>query len=65
MNMYCVTGEISQSTYRFGDTFRFNPTLENQWFTSVMRIINNVAMLSIILTGAALIVSVSMAPLNI
>ncbi len=34
---------------------RFNPTLENQWFMSVMRIINNVAMLSIILTGAALI----------
>lgn len=34
---------------------RFNPTLENQWFMSVMQIINNVAMLSIILTGAALI----------
>jgi len=34
---------------------RFNPTLENQWFISVMQIINNVAMLSIILTGAALI----------
>ncbi|MDH2048419.1 ABC transporter permease [Acinetobacter johnsonii] len=34
---------------------RFNPTLEKQWFMSVMQIINNVAMLSIILTGAALI----------
>jgi len=34
---------------------RFNPTLEKQWFISVMQIINNVAMLSIILTGAALI----------
>ena len=34
---------------------RFNPTLEKVWFGSVMRIINNVTMLSIILTGAALI----------
>ncbi|WP_416679699.1 ABC transporter permease [Acinetobacter gerneri] len=34
---------------------RFNPTLNTQWFSSVMQIINNVAMLSIILTGAALI----------
>ncbi len=34
---------------------RFNPTLNIQWFGSVMEIINNVAMLSIILTGAALI----------
>ncbi len=34
---------------------RFNQTLNTQWFGSVMQIINNVAMLSIILTGAALI----------
>lgn len=34
---------------------RFNPTLDPIWFGSVMQIINNVAMLSIILTGAALI----------
>lgn len=34
---------------------RFNPTLDAQWFGSVSQIINNVAMLSIILTGAALI----------
>lgn len=34
---------------------RFNPTLDQKWFGSVMEIINNVAMLSIILTGAALI----------
>jgi ABC-2 type transport system permease protein len=34
---------------------RFNPTLEKVWFGSVMQIINNVTMLSIILTGAALI----------
>ena len=34
---------------------RFNPALEKSWFGGVMRIINNVTMLSIILTGAALI----------
>jgi len=34
---------------------RFNPNLENSWFGSVMELINNVTMLSIILTGAALI----------
>lgn len=34
---------------------RFNPSLDPIWFGSVMQIINNVAMLSIILTGAALI----------
>lgn len=34
---------------------RFNPALEKSWFGGLMRIINNVTMLSIILTGAALI----------
>jgi ABC-2 type transport system permease protein len=34
---------------------RFNPTLEKVWFGSLMQIINNVTLLSIILTGAALI----------
>ncbi|MCC6213140.1 MAG: ABC-2 transporter permease [Burkholderiales bacterium] len=34
---------------------RFNPTLDKGWFGSVMDIINNVTMLSILLTGAALI----------
>jgi len=34
---------------------RFNPTLDKGWFGSVMAIINNVTMLSILLTGAALI----------
>jgi ABC-2 type transport system permease protein len=33
----------------------FNPNLESTWFTSVMEIINHVTMLSILLTGAALI----------
>jgi len=34
---------------------RFNPTLTASWFGSVMEIINSVTLLSIILTGAALI----------
>lgn len=34
---------------------RFNPNLEQAWFGSLMEIINNVTMLSIILTGAAII----------
>ena len=34
---------------------RFNPNLEHSWFGALMEVINNVTMLSIILTGAALI----------
>ncbi len=34
---------------------RFNPALEESWFGSVMSIINNITMVSILLAGAALI----------
>lgn len=34
---------------------KFNPNLESQWFTSVMQLISNITILSVILTGAALI----------
>ena len=34
---------------------KFNPNLNSIWFTSVMQLINNISILSIILTGAALI----------
>lgn len=34
---------------------RFNPELNKGWFTAVTEVINNITMLSIILTGAALI----------
>ncbi|KTD17269.1 ABC transporter permease [Legionella jordanis] len=34
---------------------RFNPTLSKTWFGAVMEIINNITMLSIVLTGAALL----------
>ena len=60
-----VMGEISTFTQRYRGTSappvglalraRFNPSLEKAWFGGLMQIINNVTMLSIILTGAALI----------
>ncbi|MEN3930322.1 ABC transporter permease [Microvirga sp. W0021] len=34
---------------------KFNPNLTSSWFTSAMQVINNITMLAIILTGAALI----------
>ena len=47
--------EVSSMPVELEMRARFNPTLDQKWFGSVMEIINNVAMLSIILTGAALI----------
>jgi ABC-2 type transport system permease protein len=34
---------------------RFNPNLKSSWFSSVMQVINNLTLLTVILTGAALI----------
>ena len=60
-----VAGEVNEFTQRYHSTatppvdlalrMRFNPNLEQSWFGSLMEIINQVTMLSIILTGAALI----------
>ncbi|WP_340107593.1 ABC transporter permease [Pikeienuella sp. HZG-20] len=36
-------------------TSKFNPNLNSVWFSSVMQIINNITILSVLLTGAALI----------
>ncbi|SHF44227.1 ABC-2 type transport system permease protein [Litoreibacter ascidiaceicola] len=36
-------------------TAKFNPNLQSTWFSSVMQVINNVTILSVLLTGAALI----------
>ncbi|PIE12396.1 MAG: ABC transporter permease [Rhodobacterales bacterium] len=36
-------------------TAHFNPNLQSIWFTSVMQIINNITILAVLLTGAALI----------
>src|SRR5215471_12740347 len=34
---------------------KFNPNLKSSWFNSVMQVINNLTMLTVVLTGAALI----------
>ncbi|MCA1300597.1 ABC transporter permease [Stappia indica] len=36
-------------------TTRYNPNLNSVWFSSVMQVINNITILSVLLTGAALI----------
>jgi ABC-2 type transport system permease protein len=60
-----VMGEVTEFLQRFRGAstppvdlalrMRFNPELERAWFGGVMEIINMVTMLSIVLTGAALI----------
>ena len=60
-----VTDEVNEFVARYRSTTappvelvlreRFNPNLEQSWFGALMEVINNVTMLSIILTGAALI----------
>lgn len=59
------TGEVNEFVKRYRGTdappvdlalrARFNPALEQAWFGSVVEIINEITLLSIILTGAALI----------
>lgn len=58
-------GEVREFVQRYRDAAapsvdlavrsRFNPTLDHAWFGGLMQIINDVTMLSIVLTGAALI----------
>ena len=60
-----VMAEVSEFSQRYRGSqalpvelalcMRFNPVQEKTWFGSFMKVINNVTMLSIILTGAALI----------
>lgn len=60
-----VMGEVSEFAQRYRGTaplpvelvprMRFNPSLTPSWFSSLMELVNNITMLSIILTGAALI----------
>lgn len=59
------TGEVNEFVKRYRGTDappvdlalrpRFNPALDKAWFGSVVQIINHITLLSIILTGAALI----------
>jgi ABC-2 type transport system permease protein len=48
-------GGITNPPVNLAASVMFNPNLKSEWFTSVMQVINNITMLSIILTGAALI----------
>jgi ABC-2 type transport system permease protein len=60
-----ITGEVNAFVARYRTEpappvelvlrARFNPGLDHSWFAAVMEVINNVTMLSIVLTGAALI----------
>jgi len=60
-----VTGEVNAFVQRHQETtapvvdlalrMRFNPELNKSWFGAVMEVINNITMLAIVLTGAALI----------
>jgi len=60
-----VTDEVRAFAQRYRDVprfpvelalrARFNPQLDKSWFASIMQVINHVTMLSIVLTGAALI----------
>jgi ABC-2 type transport system permease protein len=60
-----VTGEVNAFVRRHQENaapavdlalrMRFNPELNQSWFGAVMEVINNITMLAIVLTGAALI----------
>lgn len=60
-----VMGEVNEFVQRYRGVAampvelvtraRFNPALQPSWFGSLMEVVNNITMLSIILTGAALI----------
>jgi ABC-2 type transport system permease protein len=45
----------TESSVRLDVRAKFNPNLESSWFTAIMQIINNVTMMSLILSGAAVI----------
>lgn len=52
-----VSGDDTSSTLPIDliVTAKFNPNLQSTWFSSVMQVINNITILSVLLTGAALI----------
>lgn len=52
-----VTGDDTSTTLPIDliVTPQFNPNLQSTWFSSVMQVINNITILSVLLTGAALI----------
>jgi len=52
-----VTGRegVSAVPFKIVTRAEFNPNFKSSWFTAVMQVINNITMLVVILTGAALI----------
>ncbi|QPC44594.1 ABC transporter permease [Kaustia mangrovi] len=52
---YLSQGADAGQAVRVVTRARFNPNLQSMWFTAVMQVINNITILSVILTGAALI----------
>jgi ABC-2 type transport system permease protein len=46
---------LSGAPVRIVTRAKFNPNFKSSWFTSVMQVINNLTMLAVILTGAAII----------
>lgn len=60
-----VNQEVSEFAQRYRETValpvelsiraRFNPTLDPKWFGSIVQVVNNISMMALILTGAALI----------
>ena len=48
------SAEATETAIGLRARYAFNPNLTSAWFTAVMEIINNVTMLSILLSGAAL-----------
>jgi len=48
-------GKTQRTPVELHTRIAFNPNLESSWFTSVMELVNNITMLSVVLTGAALI----------
>jgi ABC-2 type transport system permease protein len=49
------TEAAPRTPIKFVVNAKFNPNLYSSWFSSVMQVINNITMLAVILTGAALI----------
>ncbi|MGE0252436.1 MAG: ABC transporter permease [Dongiaceae bacterium] len=48
-------GSAAQAPVNLKIRYAFNPNLSSMWFTSIMEIISNITMFTILLTGAALI----------
>ena len=53
INNFIAGSELPLSKIEIIPRFKFNPNLTSSWFGSIMEVINNIVMLSILLSGAA------------